>query len=34
MHDVREAMTGILDHTTLADVNGRVEAARALLGET
>ena len=34
MHDVREAMTGILDHTTLADVNGRVEAARALLGES
>jgi Rrf2 family protein len=31
MHDVRNAISDILDNTTLADVIGRVDLARALL---
>ena len=31
--DVRDAIANILENTSLADVTGRVETARALLGE-
>jgi Rrf2 family protein len=34
MGDVRNAIAGVLDHTTLADVTKRVEIVRTALGDT
>ena len=34
MGDVRNAISGVLDHTTLADVTKRVENVRTALGDT
>lgn len=34
MGDVRNAIAGVLDHTTLADVAKRVETVRTALGDT